>query len=39
VGETEYEYEITWIYGNQRSETTGRQRTSNPILFLDPPQE
>ena len=38
-GETEYEYEITWIYGNNRSETTGRQRTSNPILYLDPPQE
>ncbi|MEN8145019.1 MAG: hypothetical protein ABFS14_08730 [Gemmatimonadota bacterium] len=39
VGETEYEYEITWLYGNNSSESTGRQRTANPILFLNPPQD
>lgn len=39
VGEAEYEYEITWHYGSQRTLTSGRQLTSQSILFLDLPQE
>jgi len=39
VGEAEYEYEITWHYGSQRSVASGRRVTSQSILFLDPPQE
>jgi hypothetical protein len=39
IGETEYEYEITWIYGNDDARSSGRRSTSNPLLFLDPHQE
>jgi hypothetical protein len=39
VGESEYEYEISWLYGNNDARTSGRQTSSQPLLFLDPPKD